>query len=283
MTFSRRPSASTVRLLSVAICLATAPGFLPSACLRRNFIHPVDQDMRDNPAGSSSSRQRSSPTAFPPSSSPKPAKAARSKIESMRMLSDDCIGEQHEGEQLRVRRQGEVINAAAATTPDSDNTDHRSSSDEALLPATLGSGRYLVQGVLGIGSTASTYRCTTSSTRPSTPSQGRPQGQGEGQRQPHRHVQRAGSAPETMVRVWVMSLPLSLPGLLFVRKVRQSLFLSRTHRQQPRDRFDTKTCGFSRPQAGGEGNAAAGGGGEGGGRGCCEGPDSSGYEDLEAA
>ena len=63
------------------------------------------------------------------------------------MLSDDEAGEQQrEGEELR--RQEKDGRTAVTTTA-------------AVLPHTLGSGRYIVRGVLGTGSTASTYRCTT--------------------------------------------------------------------------------------------------------------------------
>lgn len=175
-----------MRLLPFAIYLATASGFLPSAFLRRNAIHPLS---------SHNGRPRPSSTAHP-CSLPKPVKPAGGETTSLRMLSDDSTGEQREGEQQRAQRQEEGTPAAAATTTPASTTitDNGTGSDEALLPTTVGSGRYLVQSVLGIGSTASTYRCTTaatpnSSTQPSTPSEGRPQGQG----QPERYPQRVGS------------------------------------------------------------------------------------------
>eukprot|EP00903_Cladosiphon_okamuranus_P013940 g12966.t1 len=70
----------------------------------------------------------------------------------MRMLSDDNGGEQQrEGEGPRRQDQG----SEQRTPPPQ--------------PQTLGNGRYIVRSVLGTGSTASTYRCTTLS--PPPPSQ----------------------------------------------------------------------------------------------------------------
>lgn len=137
MTVARRPAVTTAHLVFLAIYLTAASSFLlPSAFCRGN-LQPFSR----------SSMRSSRPPRRPPCPLPTPAEHTAIGSMPIRMLSDDNGGEkQQEGEELgrKERRERTAVTTAAA-----------------VLPQTLGNGRYIVRSVLGTGSTASTYRCTT--------------------------------------------------------------------------------------------------------------------------
>lgn len=137
---------------------------------------------------------------------------------SPRMLSDDNnVGEQQpEGEDEILQQVGPDIIRKSSTTTHSNITTNSSDEGNSLLPKTFGGGRYLVQGVLGTGSTASTYRCTAictpSATTPLSPPTPPPEHQAQQQRE------REESAIKER-RAWGNSSALPSPWVV-VRKCR---------------------------------------------------------------
>ncbi|CAN0352425.1 unnamed protein product, partial [Ectocarpus sp. 8 AP-2014] len=200
MVFSRRlPAAKPTFLLFLAIYCAIGGGFLlPSsirssssrggseAVSRSNMIQ--DSDVRPPPRPHSSrDRYRSRGgyysrrvTSASRQTGPIPSLVPHGQPTShvpTRMQSADG-GEQTQQEELDERtvqrdeqQTGDSIAVAAATVADGNsNEDDGSDTDDDgtrvphPLPKSLGGGRYLVQSLLGTGSTASTYRCTTTTT-----------------------------------------------------------------------------------------------------------------------
>lgn len=144
MAVARRPAASTGHVLFLAILCATTSSFpLPSAMWRSNLV-----EHQSCSSTAISDRRPRYPSPFST-----PAERITSGNTPMRMLSVDGTGEQQQDVEHRQQEH---------TTP--------------VLPQTLGNGRYIVRDILGTGSTASTYRCTT--LPPSPPQQQAEQDQG---------------------------------------------------------------------------------------------------------
>lgn len=189
-------------------CVVASSFLLPSrsASARRNLANPVAQtapscsstssrcsrsrrgDSRSRVSNAGRNDRRARP---PPPSSPSAAVFTRpipsTAAASPRMLNDDInAGEQQlEGEDevrqqvgtdITTRKRSTITHKSGASN-DNENGSSSSNNDDddggggeenAPRPKTFGDGRYLVRGVLGTGSTASTYRCTTVSTPPET-------------------------------------------------------------------------------------------------------------------
>lgn len=185
MVFSRRlPAAMPTLLLFLAICCAIGWGFLlrsgirsSSSSSRRGGSEAVSRsNMMISRGGYDSRRATPASRQMGPIPSLVPHGQPTSHVPT-RMQSADG-GEQIQQKVLDERplqRDEEqtsdsiAVAATAAAAGNSNKDDSGDTDDDGTrvpppLPKSLGGGRYLVQSLLGTGSTASTYRCTTTTT-----------------------------------------------------------------------------------------------------------------------
>lgn len=178
--------ATLLASLSFAVCCGVVSGFLPSrssygrndrsAVRRRNMINPtstrprsstsfcsIRRDGGDTHQGTTIDGARlSSPAMFSSREGFASRPASSSKM-SLRMVSDYGDGQQEKHNWKRTDNAHDDNSSVTDTinssmTADSSH-DVRDGDGKNPLLQTLGGGKYVVQSVLGTGSTASTYRC----------------------------------------------------------------------------------------------------------------------------